>query len=184
MSTCCAHSLLSSHSPTHTVRAYADILTCDNALRSSLLAPLRRGICRYRSEPGVDLSIHPHHPCNCSLNGKERTFRHSEVCRLLFKLLHKASPKARVALEPRDAGTRYPDIAVVEDSETYHVDVFAQSSSTAKGAAASFMERTEGLLEYITRDCPYLLSFFKGELSLLLARSEGKMRLHTQSLLL
>ena len=199
------------------------------AMRSNLLAPLRRGmggeaICRCRSEPGVDLCIHPHHPSNCSLNGKERTFRHSEGCRLLVKLIHKACPNARVTLEPRDAGTRYPDIAVVEDSETYHIDVSiveptsrhaissTQSSARTKGAAASFMERTkdntyantewrdtvpfvlestglmgkraEGLLEYITRDCPHLMSFFKGELSLLLARSEGKMRLHTQSLLL
>ena len=60
------------------------------AMRSNLLAPLRRGmggeaICRCRSEPGIDLSIHPHHPSNCSLNGKERTFRHSEVCRLSVK---------------------------------------------------------------------------------------------------
>ena len=29
MSSCYAHSLLSSHSPTHTVHAYAGILTCD-----------------------------------------------------------------------------------------------------------------------------------------------------------
>ena len=45
-------------------------------------------------------------------------------------------------------------------------------------------KRAEGLLEYFTRNYPLLLSFFRGELSLLLARSEGKMRLHTQSLLL
>ena len=93
-----------------------------------------------------------------------------------------------------------------------HTISSAQSSATTNGTAASFIERTkdntyantewhdsvpfvlectdlmgkraEGLLEYITRDCPHLLSFFKRELSLLLARSEGKMRLYTQSLLL
>ena len=199
------------------------------AMRSNLLAPIRRGIrgeavCRCRSEDGVDIHIHPHHPSNCPLNGRERTYRHSEVCRLLVKLLHKASPNTRVTLEPRDTGTRYPDIAVVEASETYHIDVSivettsrraitsTVSSATTKGAAASFMERNktstyantewpdtvpfvlestgrmgkraEGLLEHITRDSPPLLNWFKGELSLLLARSEGRMRLHTQSLLI
>ena len=43
-------------------------------------------------------------------------------------------------------------------------------------------KRAEGL--HITRDSPPLLNWFKGELSLLLSRSEGRMRLHTQSLLI
>ena len=126
-------------------------------------------------------------------------------------------------LEPRDTSTRYPDIAVAEDSETYYIDVSiveptsrhaissTRSSSTTKGAAALSMERTkatayantewrgtvpfvlestgllgkraEGLLEHTTRYCPHLFNWFNVELSLLLARSEGRMRVHTQALL-
>ena len=198
------------------------------AMRSQLLAPIRRGIegesfCRCRPEHAVDLSIFPHHASNCALNGRERTFRHSEVCKLLTKLLRKASSSARVTLEPRDASARHPDIAVVEDSGHYHIDVAiveptsrratssAESSATTKGAAAAYMERTKittyantawpatvpfvlestgfmgncamTLLERITKDSPPLLTWFKGELALLLARSEGRMRLHSQSLL-
>ena len=41
-----------------------------------------------------------------------------------------------------------------------------------RNGATLCLFRAGGLLEYITRDCLHLLSFFEGELSLLLARSE------------
>ena len=183
-------------------------------MRSQLLMPIRRGIegesfCRCRPEHAVDLGIFPHHASNCALNGRERTFRHSEVFKLLTKLLRKASSSTWVTLEPRDASARHPDIAVEEDSGHYHIDVAiveptsrratssAESSATAKGAAAAYMERTKiatyantawpatvpfvlestgfmrncatTLLERITKDSPPLLTWFKGELALLLA---------------
>ena len=190
------------------------------AMCSQLLAPICRGIeresfCRCRPEHAVDLSIFPHHASNCALNGRERTFRHSEVCKLLTKLLRKASSSARVTLEPRDASARHPDIAVVEDSGHYHIDVAiveptsrratssAESSATTKGAAAAYMDRTKittyantaGLPQCLlcssppaswaiaprrySSESPPLLIWFKGELALLLARSEGRMRLHS-----
>ena len=173
----------------------------------------------------MDLSIYLHHASNCSLNGRERTFRHSHVCKIPAKLFRKTSSNTRVTLEPRDAGSsRHPDIAVVEDSGEYHIDVSIMepssthaisrfdSSATTKGVAAAFMETTkvakyantewpatvpfvlestgflgkcaEDLLEKVTRDdSPHLLNWFKGELSLILARCEGRTRLHSQSML-
>ena len=198
------------------------------AMRSYFLAPIRRGIqgeafCRCRPSNAIDLNHHPHHSANCALNGRERTFRHTAVNRLFAKLLHKAVPRARITLEPRDAASRHPDIAVVEDSGVWHVDISIveptsrhavssnESSAATKGAAAAYMEqikinkysntewldtvpfilessgylgkRAEALLEKVTKESPHLRTWFKGELSLLLARSEGRMRLHSQSLL-
>ena len=85
------------------------------------------------------------------------------------------------------------------------------SSATINGVAAIFMERSktakyantewpatvpfvlestgylgkcaEVLLEKLTRDRSHLLKWFKGELSLILARCEGRMRMHSQSML-
>ena len=198
------------------------------AMRSHLFAPIRRGLggeafCRCRPEHAMDLGIYPHHASNCSLNGRERTFRHTNVCKILAKLIRKTSLNSRVTLEPRDASSRHPDIAVVDDSGEYHIDVSIveptsrhaisrfDSSATTKGVAATFMERSktakyantewpatvpfvlestgylgkcaEVLLEKLTRDSPHLLKWFKGELSLILARCEGRMRMHSQSML-
>ena len=141
------------------------------AMRSHLFAPIRRGLreeafCRCRPEHAVDLSIYPHHASNCSLNGRERTFRHSHVCKILAKLFRKTSSNSRVTLEPRDAGSsRHPDIAVVEDSGEYHIDVSIveptsthaisrfDSSATTKGVAAAFMETTK-VAKYANTEWP------------------------------
>ena len=41
----------------------------------------------------------------------------------------------------------------------------------------------DALLEKVTRGSPHLIKWFKGEMSPILARCEGRMRLHSQSLL-
>ena len=80
------------------------------ATRSHLFASIRRRLgeeayCRCRPEHAVDLGIYPHHASNCSLDGRERTFRHSHVCKILAELFRKTSSNTRVTLEPRDAGS-------------------------------------------------------------------------------
>ena len=102
------------------------------------------------------------------------------------------------------------DISIVEPTSRHAVSS-NESSAATKGAAAAYMEqikinkysnrewldtvpfilessgylgkRAEALLEKITKESPHLRTWFTGELSLLLARSEGRMRLNSQSLL-
>ena len=146
-------------------------------------------------------------------NGRERTFRHTNVCKMLAKLIRKTSSNSRVTLEPRDASSRHPDIAVVmtqanitstSPSWSLPQNMRSQDSIPQRPSKAWLLpswsaprprntrrvpfvlESTgylgkcaEVLLEKVTRDSPHLLKWFKGELSLILAR----MRMHSQSML-
>ena len=114
-------------------------------MRSQLLAPIHRGI-EWENLSVVAVPI---------MLWISAYSRHSEVSKLLTKFLRKASSNARVTLDPGDTSARHPDIAVVEDSGHYHIDVAiveptsrratssAESSATTKGAAAAYMERTK-----------------------------------------
>ena len=199
------------------------------AMRFLLLAPFKMNMegfftCRCRRDNPWSLLTHPYHSSNCPLNGRERTTRHTAVCQLLCKLLRKASPTARVTVEPREASApRHPDIAVEDDALLFHIDVSIVEptsvqaltanvgSATTKGATAAYKEReknsiyastewvnvvpfvlestghlgkeAEALLEKTTATNRALRSWFLDELSLLLARSQGRMRLHSLALL-
>ncbi len=199
------------------------------AMRHFMLAPFRRNLdglilCRCRPNDPWDLHSTPYHSSNCQLNSRERTFRHSAVCQLLVKLLRKASPSARITLEPRDAtARRHPDILIEDNAMSYHVDVSiveptsvhalsdAIGAATNKGAAAAMQETkkissyantswpdtlpfvlestgrlgtsAEHLLEKITSEKNHLRSWFNGEISLLMAKYQGRMRIHTHALI-
>ena len=199
------------------------------ALRFFFLAPFRRNVdgistCRCRQANPWDLITHPFHASNCPLNSRERTFRHTAVCLLLCKLLRRASPTARVTLEPREAtAARHPDIGVEDNALLFHVDVSIVeptsmhalseniAAATTKGAAALSKETAkiaaysntnwanvipfvlestghlgksaEDLLEKTTARQRPLRTWFLEELSLLLARTQGRMRLHSHALL-
>ena len=199
------------------------------AMRFFLLSPFKMNAdgystCRCRRENPWNLTTHPFHASNCPLNSSERTFRHSMICKLLCKLLRKASPASRVSSEPRNSTAAvHPDIAVEENALLFHVDVSVVEptsvhalaedggSATTKGAAAGLKEEAkrakyqgtewanvipfvlestghlgkeaEALLDKTTAGKRTLRAWFNEELSLILARSQGKMRIKAHALL-
>ena len=88
-------------------------------------------------------------------------------------------PQPSLKLPP--ATIYHNDVAIVEPTSR-RATSSAESSATTKRAAAEYMKHYALLNQRIAKDSPLLLTWFKGKLALLMARSERRMHLHSQSL--